>query len=83
MKTLVVFYSRTENTARLAQKISTLLAADSDRIVSKASYDGWLGYWRGAFHSLDDTRGELDLARIGSRSLQGERGGRQDRAKRT
>lgn len=64
MKILVVFYSRTENTARLAQKISDLLGADSDRIVSKASYDGWLGYWRGAFHSLNDERVAIEDAKL-------------------
>ena len=64
MKTLVVFYSRTENTARLAHKLSELIGADSDRIISKASYDGWLGYWRGAFHSLNDTRVAIEDAKL-------------------
>ncbi len=64
MKTLIVFYSRTENTARLAHKISMLLGADSDRIVSKASYEGWLGYWRGALHSLNDTKVAIEDAKL-------------------
>jgi flavodoxin len=40
MKTLVAFYSGTGNAALLADKISKLLGADSDRIISKDSYDG-------------------------------------------
>ena len=64
MKTLVAFYSRTGNTALLADKISKLLGADSDRIISKDSYDGWLGYWRGAFHSLNNTRVVIEDAKL-------------------
>ena len=64
MKMLIVFYSRTGNTALLAQKISELLGADSDRIISEASYVGWLGYWRGAFHSLNDTKVPIEDAKI-------------------
>ncbi len=64
MKTLVAFYSRTGNTALLADKISKLLGADSDRIISKDSYNGWLGYWRGAFHSLNDTRVAIEDAKL-------------------
>ncbi len=64
MKTLVAFYSRTGNTALLADKISKLLGADSDRIISRDSYYGWLGYWRGAFHSLNDTRVAIEDAKL-------------------
>jgi hypothetical protein len=64
MKTLIVFYSRTETTARLAHKISELIAADSDRIFSKISYDGSLGYWRGAFHTLNDTKVAIEDAKL-------------------
>jgi menaquinone-dependent protoporphyrinogen IX oxidase len=64
MKTLVVYYSRTGTTARLAHKISELLSADSERIVSKTSYDGSLGYWRGAFHTLNDTKVAIEDAKL-------------------
>jgi len=37
IKTLVVCYSRTGNTALLADKISKLFGADSDRIICKES----------------------------------------------
>ena len=64
MKTLVIFYSRTGNTALLADKISKLFGGDRDRIICKESYDGWLGYWRGAFHSLNDTKVAIEDAKL-------------------
>jgi len=64
MKTLVAFYSRTGNTALLADKISKLFGAETDRIICRDSYDGWLGYWRGAFHSLNDTKVAIEDAKL-------------------
>ena len=64
IKTLVVCYSRTGNTALLADKISKLFGADSDRIICKESYDGWLGYWCRAFHSLNDTKVAIEDAKL-------------------
>ena len=64
IKTLVVCYSRTGNTALPADKISKLFGADSDRIICKESYDGWLGYWCRAFHSLNDTKVAIEDAKL-------------------
>lgn len=47
MKSLVVYYSRTNITKKLAQDIASQIGADIEEIKSKVSYDGKLGYARG------------------------------------
>lgn len=47
MKSLVVYYSRTRITKKLAEDIASQIDADIEEIKSKVSYDGKLGYARG------------------------------------
>ena len=47
MKSLVVYYSRTNITKKLANDIAETLNCDIEQIKSKVSYDGKLGYARG------------------------------------
>ena len=47
MKSLVVYYSRTNVTKKLAHDIASQIGADIEEIKSKVSYDGKLGYARG------------------------------------
>jgi flavodoxin len=64
MKTLVVFYSRTGNTALIAHKIAGLLGAGTDRIISQTDYSGRWGFARGVLHSLTDTKIGIEEASI-------------------
>jgi len=56
MKTLVVFYSLTGATKKVARELARVLKADLDRIESTKSYEGFWGYFRGGRDSL---RGHL------------------------
>lgn len=47
MKSLVVYYSRTNITKKLANDIAIQTNADIEEIKSKVNYDGKLGYARG------------------------------------
>ena len=47
MKSLVVYYSRTNITKKLANDIASQTNADIEEIKSKVNYDGKLGYARG------------------------------------
>ena len=47
MKSLVVYYSRTNITKKLAEEIASKTDADIEEVKSKVSYDGKLGYARG------------------------------------
>lgn len=47
MKSLVVYYSRTNITKKLANDIADKIGADIEEIKSKVNYDGKLGYARG------------------------------------
>ncbi len=44
MKTLIVFYSRTEITKRVAQKIAEKLGADSEELIDLQDRSGVIGY---------------------------------------
>lgn len=46
MKALIVFYSRSGRTRKVAEKIAKHLDADIEEIKTKKSYKGLLGYWR-------------------------------------
>jgi len=46
MKSLVVYYSRSNITKKLAQDIANKTGADIDEIISKVNYSGKLGYVR-------------------------------------
>ncbi len=64
MRSLVVFYSRTGTTSLIANKIAALLGADTDRILSRAAYDGSWGFLSGVFHSLTDRQVALEEAKV-------------------
>ncbi|MCQ2977501.1 MAG: flavodoxin [archaeon] len=51
MKTLVVYYSRTETTEKVAKMIKDELNCDIESIKPIKNYDGKLGYARGGFES--------------------------------
>jgi len=44
MRTLIVFYSRTGYTRKLAEKLSNLLAADKEEVIDQKSRKGIFGY---------------------------------------
>ena len=51
MKTLVVYYSRTQTTEKVAKMIKDELNCDIESIKPIKNYDGKLGYARGGFES--------------------------------
>ena len=54
MKSLVVYYSRSNITKRLAEDIAGKTGADIEEIVPKVNYQGKLGYARGGKHALSE-----------------------------
>lgn len=54
MKSLVVYYSRTDITKKLAQSIADKTDSDIEEINPKVNYDGKLGYARGGKHAISD-----------------------------
>jgi flavodoxin len=64
MKSLVVFYSRTGNTSMVALKIASLFHADTDRILSRVSYDGFLGFPKAVFHSVTGRQVPIDPPKL-------------------
>ena len=54
MKSLVVYYSRSNITKRLAEDIAGKTGADIEEIVPKVNYQGKLGYARGVKHALSE-----------------------------
>ena len=55
MKTLVLFYSRSGTTKRVAQEVAKALNADIDELIDKKSRKGILGFLRAGY---DATRGK-------------------------
>lgn len=51
MKTLIVFYSRTENTKKIAKTLQKSLNCDIEEIKEKSSHNGPIGYMKGGFES--------------------------------
>lgn len=60
---LVVYYSRTGNTKKLAEEIASQLGADIEEIVDTAHRKGPLGYLRSAFDVLAGRPAELRTTR--------------------
>lgn len=56
MKTLVVFYSRTENTKKIAESISKSLDCDIEEIVDTEKRGGIIGYIKSGYEA---SRGKL------------------------
>ena len=60
MKSLVVYYSRSNITKRLAENIASKTGADIEEIVPKVNYQGKLGYARGGKHALSEKIIEIE-----------------------
>lgn len=60
MKSLVVFYSRTNITKKLAERIAGEIDADIEEIVSKVNYSGKIGYARGGKDAMTGKIVELE-----------------------
>lgn len=56
MKTLVVYYSRSGNTRKVAHEIARELNADLDEIVSLRGYRSVFGYIKAGYHALTNKR---------------------------
>ena len=54
MKSLVVYYSRTNTTKKLAEDIASKTGADVEEIKPKKDYHGKLGYARGGKHAISE-----------------------------
>lgn len=60
MKSLVVYYSRSNITKRLAENIASKTGADIEEIVPKVNYQGKIGYARGGKHALSEKIIEIE-----------------------
>ena len=60
MKSLVVYYSRTNITKKLAENIAAKTDADIEQIVPKVNYDGKIGYMRGGKDAMSSKVIELE-----------------------
>ncbi|MGZ7109578.1 MAG: flavodoxin family protein, partial [Methanobacterium sp.] len=58
MKILVVFYSRTDNTRKVAEEIKNSLDCDIEEIIDTQNRSGPLGYMRSG---RDASRGKLTI----------------------
>jgi len=63
MKTLVVFYSRTGTTRKVAEKLSAALAADLEEIIDKDKRSGVLGYLRSGRDAIKKTQAKIELVK--------------------
>lgn len=54
MKSLVVYYSRTNITRKLAEAIARESNSDIEEIIPKENYQGKLGYARGGKHAIQE-----------------------------
>lgn len=60
MKSLVVYYSRTSITKRLAEDIAVKTNSDIEEIKSKVNYSGKIGYARGGKDAITEKIVELE-----------------------
>lgn len=54
MKSLVVYYSRSNVTKKLAEEMAGKLNADIEEIIPKVNYQGKMGYARGGKHAIQE-----------------------------
>ena len=60
MKSLVVYYSRTNITKKLAENIASKTDADIEEIIPKVNYQGKIGYARGGKDAIQEKIIELE-----------------------
>lgn len=60
MKSLVVYYSRTNITEKLAKEIASKIDADIEEITPKVNYQGKIGYARGGKDAISEKIIEID-----------------------
>lgn len=60
MKSLVVYYSRTNITKKLAEDIAGKIDADIEEITPKVNYQGKIGYARGGKHAISEKIIEIE-----------------------
>ncbi|MBP3790957.1 MAG: flavodoxin [Methanobrevibacter sp.] len=60
MKSLVVYYSRTNITKKLAENIAGEINADIEEIIPKVNYSGKIGYARGGKDAITEKIVELE-----------------------
>lgn len=60
MKILVVYYSRTGNTKKLAEAIIAKLACDSEELIDKQKRSGIIGYMKSGRQTMKDQTTELE-----------------------
>ena len=64
MRTLVVFYSLTGTTKRVAHDLAAALGADLEEIQCPAHHPGFLGFWRAGYASWKNRIAEISPARF-------------------
>lgn len=64
MKTLIVYYSRTGTTAKIAQSLASALEADVVEIKCARYRPGWLRYLRAGYDSVRGIMPPIDVQRI-------------------
>jgi flavodoxin len=64
MKTLIIYYSRTGRTQRLAEDVQARLGCGIERIVTKADFSGLMGFFRIARESKKEHPFEIQTFRI-------------------
>ncbi|MEE0934859.1 MAG: flavodoxin [Methanobrevibacter sp.] len=60
MKSLVVYYSRSNITKKLAENIANKINADIEEIIPKVNYQGKIGYARGGKDAITEKIVELE-----------------------
>ncbi|EHR77439.1 flavodoxin [Thermococcus litoralis DSM 5473] len=63
MKTLVVFYSRSGTTKRVAQELAEALGADIDEVIDKKSRKGILGILRAGYDATREKTTEIEFTK--------------------
>jgi|GEM_PF-1161275 len=56
MKCRILYFTRTGNSRRIAEKLAIGIDCGTSRIVDDISWKGLLGWFRGGFHSLKGTK---------------------------
>ncbi len=64
MKSLVVYYSRSNITKKLAENIANKLNADIEQVIPKVNYQGKIGYARGGKDAITEKIVELDALKF-------------------